>query len=131
SIVEAADRRNWRIGVLHGVDVRMATALKIPGHDALQRRDLGQAGQRLKAVGAIGLAEENPAAQFRGGEAPGGGQPALPDNLAEGGPGKSVVPGEPFQNRRDGGGQTLAAAPGVELVAFVVTFDQLRRTVAL
>ena len=80
--VEAADRRNWCVGILHDIDVGVAVTVEIPGHDALQRRDLRDARQRLEPEGAVGLAEEHAATKFRRRKTPGLGQLLLPKNLA-------------------------------------------------
>ena len=81
--VEAADRGNRRVGILHRVDVGVAVAVEIAGDDTLQRRDLREARQRFEAIGAVRLAEEHAAAKFRGGEALGGGQLVLAENFPE------------------------------------------------
>ena len=110
--IEAPDRRDWRVGVLHGINVGVAVAVEIPGDQTLQRRDLRQAGQGCEAVGAVGLAQEDAAAKLGCRKTPGVSQLRLPENLVHRGPCVILVAGIALQDRGNRGGQTAAAAPG-------------------
>ena len=82
--VVTADGRNRREGILHGVNVGVTITVEVPGDQALQRRDLGEARQRFKMECAVRLAEKNSAAQFRGGEALRFGQFVFAKNFSQG-----------------------------------------------
>ncbi len=116
---------------MHRIDVGMAVAVEVPGDEALQGGDLRQGGQGFEAVRAVGLAQEDPAAQFGGGKAPGLGQLVGPEDLAQGGPGIKIIAGIALEDRGNDRPQFPAAAPWVKLVALVVGLDELGRTPAL
>ena len=109
--VKTADRGNRRIGILHRIDVGMTIAVKIPGDHALQRRDLRDAGQRFESISAIVLAQKHPTPELRSGEAPGGRQPVLAQDLAERRPGIGVVSRKTLQHGMDGRAQVEPATP--------------------
>ena len=109
----------------------MAIAIEIAGHDSLHRRDLRDSRQRLEAVGAVGLAEEDAAAQLRRREALRFRQFVLAENLRERSPRIIVILRIAFQERRKHRSQVTQRAPGIEAVPLVVRFDELGGTVAL
>src|SRR5258708_3195900 len=109
----------------------MAIAIEIAGHDSLYRRDLRDPRQRLEAIGSIGLAEENPAAEFRGREALRPRESVLPEYFRERSPRIIVILRIAFQERRKHRSQVTQRAPGIEAVPLVVRFDELGGTVAL
>ena len=47
--------RNGRVGILHGADIRQAIAVKIPGHQSVDRCDLRQPRQSRKTIGPVWL----------------------------------------------------------------------------
>lgn len=87
--VETTDERDRRIGILHGVYVSVAVAVKVPGDQPLDRGDLRDPGQRLEPVAAVGLAQEDPAPEFRGRKALRRSDPLLAQNVPKRRPGRN------------------------------------------
>src|SRR4051812_12181757 len=118
--IKPADYGSGSVAVLHGINVRVAVAVKIAGDDSLPRCDLGGVRQRFEAETPVRLAQEYSAPKFRGSVALRGCEFFLAQNFNQGGPCIGVIGGQAFQHRGNCRAESPPRPPRIESVAFIV-----------